>query len=142
MRAMTMTLEDANALCAGTLPGTLGIRFDALEPGRTVASLDVNDGLLSPNGYLHGGTVVSLADTACGFGAFVTPGPDRTDFATIDLSCNFIGTALTGRVSCTATLVHGGRTTQVWDAQVTRDDGRTIAVCRVTQLILAGSADR
>jgi uncharacterized protein (TIGR00369 family) len=132
-----MTIDEANRLCEGMLPGTLGIRFEQLEPGHAVTSLEARREVLSPNGFLHGGTVVALADTACGFGTFVTPGPERNEFATVDLSCNFIGTALEGRVTCTARLVHGGRTTQVWDAAVEREDGRTIAVFRATQLLLA-----
>lgn len=133
-----MTVDEANALCKQMLPGTLGIHFSELESGHAVAHLDVHHGVLSPNGFLHGGTVVSLADTACGFGTFVTPGPQATNFATLDLSCNFIGTTLEGRVTCEARIVHGGRSTQVWDATVRRDDDeRIIAVFRATQMILA-----
>jgi uncharacterized protein (TIGR00369 family) len=131
-----MTIDEANALCEGMLPETLGITFVELEPGHCVATLAVAAPHMSPNGFLHGGTVVSLADTACGFGTFVTPGPDRTHFATMNLSCNFLGTAREGVLTCTASLVHGGRTTQVWDATVRRDDGRQIAVFRATQMLL------
>ncbi len=131
-----MTLDEANALAKTMLTGTLGIRFERLEPGRVEASLEITPSVLAQNGYLHAGTIVALADTACGFGAVVTPGPGNTDFTTLNVSCNFIGTALEGTARCTATLVHGGRSTQVWDAQVSRDDGRTIAVFRATQLVL------
>lgn len=131
-----MTVDEANEICAQMLPATLGIRFRELAPGRAVAWLEIGHEVMSPNGFLHGGTVIALADTACGFGTFATPGGPRTHFATIDLSCNFLGTAHAGPIEATATLVHGGRTTQVWDAEVTRDDGKRIAVCRVTQLLL------
>lgn len=134
-----MTIDEANALCAGMLPDTLGISFRELAPGRAVATLDIHGGLMSPNNFLHGGTVTALADTACGFGTFVTPGPERTDFATLSLTCNFLGTSHGGSLAAVATIVHRGRTTQVWDAEVLRDDGRRIAVCRVTQLLLAKS---
>lgn len=134
-RWSAMTIDEANALCEGMLPGTLGITFVELAPGHSVATLTVAPPHMSPNGFLHGGTVVSLADTACGFGTFVTPGPERTHFATMNLSCNFLGTSREGLLTCTASLVHGGRTTQVWDATVQRDDGRQIAVFRATQML-------
>jgi uncharacterized protein (TIGR00369 family) len=57
------------------------------------------------------------------------------------LKTNFVGTAREGTLDCIATLVHGGRTTQVWDADV-RAAGRTIAVFRCTQLLLYDSGDR
>ncbi len=136
-----MTIDEANALSVGMLPATLGITFTELAPTHAVAMLTVQDAVMAPNGFLHGGTVVSLADTTCGFGTYVTPGPHHTHFATIDLSCNFIGTATSGTITCTASLIHSGRTTQVWDADVHRDDGRRIAVFRATQMILPARTD-
>ena len=60
-----------------------------------------------------------------------------TNFTTAELKANFIGTALTGRLSCEARLMHGGRTTQVWDAEVKSEaSGKTIALFRCTQIIL------
>jgi uncharacterized protein (TIGR00369 family) len=60
-----------------------------------------------------------------------------TGFTTIELKSNFLGTALDGAIACDAHLVHGGRTTQVWDAEVTHEGtGRTIALFRCTQMVL------
>lgn len=131
-----MTPDEATTICRGMLPDLIGIEFITLEQGRVDLLMEVHNGLLSPNGYLHGGAVTALADTACGFGAAVTLGDDPTGFATMNLQCNFIGTALSGTVRCEARLAHGGRTTQVWDAEVLREDGRVIALFRCTQLLL------
>ncbi len=133
-----MTVDQANALCEGTLGGLVGMAFTGLEVGRVTARLEVRPDLLAPNGYLHGSAVVTLAETACGFGtAFALPSDQRDRFATIDLSCNFIGTARDGWIACEATCPHAGRTTQVWDARVWREgDGRAIALFRLTQLLL------
>ncbi|MEY2474989.1 MAG: hypothetical protein QOG87_304, partial [Actinomycetota bacterium] len=60
-----------------------------------------------------------------------------TGFTTIELKSNFLGTALEGAIACEASMVHGGRTTQVWDATVTNEEtGRTIALFRCTQMVL------
>ncbi len=62
---------------------------------------------------------------------------DATNFTTIELKTNFLGTAREGTIACTARPVHLGRTTHVWDATVFRkDDRRTIALFRCTQMIL------
>ena len=125
----------------GTLPGLLGVEFVAVEPGRAELRLQLRDELLAPNGYLHAGTVVALADTACGYGCIASLPDGGTGFTTIELKTNFLGTAREGALDCLATLVHGGRTTQVWDAAV-RSGERTIALFRCTQLVLYGSGDR
>lgn len=134
-----VTVDEANAICAGTMPELIGMEITAIEEGRVSARLAVRPELLAPNGYLHGSAVTALAETACGFGTAVSLGPDRRSrFATVDLSCNFVGTALDGAVACEARCSHAGRTTQVWDARVWREaDGRTVALFRCTQLLLA-----
>ncbi|QCH22565.1 Putative esterase [Mycobacteroides salmoniphilum] len=59
-----------------------------------------------------------------------------TGFTTIELKTNFLGSARDGKLTGTAVPVHRGRSTQLWDATVTSDDGRTLAVFRCTQLVL------
>ncbi len=137
-----MDLERANALCRGTLPGLIGVEFTAVGPGRVAARLELRPDLLAPNGYLHGSTVTALAETACGFGTACALGlGEAAGFASVDLTCNFVGTARDGVILCEATCAHAGRTTHVWDARVFREvDGRTIALFRCTQLILDASA--
>lgn len=114
------------------------------DDGFVRATLDVEDFHLAPNGFLHGGTVVALADTACGYGCVRALPSDAVGFATIELKTNFLGTSRSGSIVCEARLVHGGKTTQVWDATVTADGGETIAMFRCTQMVLqrSGPASR
>jgi uncharacterized protein (TIGR00369 family) len=91
--------------------------------------------LLAPNGYLHAGTVVALADTACGYGCMASLPEGASGFTTMELKTNFLGTATEGTLECESHRLHGGRTTQVWDAAV-RAGEKTIAVFRCTQLLL------
>jgi uncharacterized protein (TIGR00369 family) len=134
---MQITLDQLNARSPGRLPGLLGIEFTQLEQGRICCRLTVRPELLAPNGYLHAGTVVAMADTCCGYGTISHLPPGANLFTTIELKTNFLGTALEGVIECEATLAHGGRTTQIWDA-VVRDPAqdRTLALFRCTQLIL------
>jgi len=119
------------------LPGTLGIVFTTVERGRTRAELTVQQRHMAPNGYLHAGSVVTLADSCAGHGCMQTLPPGAAGFTTIELKSNHLGTALDGTIECEATVFHAGRTTQVWDATVThRESGKTIAVFRCTQMIL------
>jgi uncharacterized protein (TIGR00369 family) len=123
---------------AGRLPALFGFRVMAVEQGLIVAELDIRPELLAPNGFLHAATVVALADTACGYGCIAHLPEGADNFTTIELKSNFIGTAREGTLTCVAKPVHMGRTTQVWDATVTRhSDGGTIALFRCTQMVLA-----
>ena len=131
-----MDLDAFSELGAQRFPGHLGVRVTEAGAGRARAELDVGREHHAPNGYLHAGTVVGLADSACGYGCMASLPPQATGFTTIELKTNFLATAREGTLACESSLVHEGRTTQVWDAIVTRDDGKTLALFRCTQLIL------
>ena len=138
-----MTVAEFNARGQGRLPGLLGLEILDVQPGRLTSRLVIRPELLAPNGYLHAGTVVTLADTSCGYGTFAHLPAGAQNFTTIELKTNFLGTTREGTLHCEATLVHGGRTTQVWDAQV-RDEatGRVLALFRCTQLLIYPQAAR
>jgi uncharacterized protein (TIGR00369 family) len=126
-----------NTLGADCLPGHLGVVVTHAEPGALRAEITVQRGHMAPNGYLHAGTLVTLADTSCGYGCLGSLPAGATNFTTIELKSNFLGTTREGTIDCAATMVHGGRTTQVWDAVVThRETGRTLALFRCTQMVL------
>jgi uncharacterized protein (TIGR00369 family) len=133
------TLAAANRRGEGRLPGLIGFRVSAVAEGCLDAELEIRPELLAPNGYLHAASVVALADTACGYGCLAHLPDDATNFTTIELKTNFLGTARDGTIACTARATHLGRTTQVWDATVVRkEDRRPIALFRCTQMILYG----
>jgi 1,4-dihydroxy-2-naphthoyl-CoA hydrolase len=113
----------------------LGLRFSVVSEGAVDAEFDVRPELLAPNGFLHAGVVITLADMACGYGSMTSLPPRAEGFTTIELKTNFLGTARDGTITCEARLLHGGRTTQVWDATVRAGD-RTIAAFRCTQLLI------
>ena len=133
---MTGDTADFIELGRGHLPGLLGIEIESIQHGSVRMRLPLREELLAPNGYLHAGTVVGLADSACGYGCIASLPEGASGFTTIELKANFLATVREGTLACESRLVHGGRTTQVWDATVTRQDGKTLALFRCTQLLL------
>lgn len=125
-----------NARSPGHLPGWLGMEVLAIEAGRLRASLLIRPEMLAPNGFLHAATVVALADTAAGYATFAHLPVGAEGFTTIELKTNFFGTLTEGLLLCEAMAVHCGRTTQVWDAEVSSEDGRRLALFRCTQMVL------
>src|SRR5512147_2313168 len=131
------SIEQLNARSEGYLPGLIGIEFLSLESGRLTSRLALRPELLAPNGYLHAAVIIALADTTCGYGTFTDLPEGANNFTTIELKSNFLGTARQGAIACLATRAHNGRTTQVWDAEVTDEaNEKKIALFRCTQLIL------
>ena len=119
------------------LPGHMGLEILSVKPDELRSRMKVQQKICAPNGFLHAASVVALADTACGYATINNLPRGAYGFTTIELKTNFIGTALEGGVSCIARLVHKGRSTQVWDAEVTADEtNRKIAFFRCTQMIL------
>jgi 1,4-dihydroxy-2-naphthoyl-CoA hydrolase len=130
-------LAEIQRRAAVGLPAHLGIRVTQLAAGELRAELPVRPELMAANGYLHAGAVVSLADTAAGFGCVAHLPDGAESFTTIELKSNHVGTARDGTLACVARLVHGGRTTQVWDATVSHvETGKVVAHYRATQLLL------
>jgi 1,4-dihydroxy-2-naphthoyl-CoA hydrolase len=135
-----MELRDLIRINEGMLPDLIGIEFEDSEPGAGVvhAKLDVEKKHLAGNGYLHAAAVVALADTACGYGCLINAPEGVTGFTTIELKTNFLRTTRSGTITCEARAVHGGRTTQVWDATVSTPDDKPMALFRCTQMLLRG----
>lgn len=126
-----------NRFGADYLPGHLGIVITQVNELEVRAELAVRKALMAPNGFLHAGSIVTLADTSAGYGCVAHLPEGATGFTTIELKSNHLGTARDGTIECVAKAVHAGRTTQVWDAVVThRESGKTIALFRCTQMLL------
>jgi 1,4-dihydroxy-2-naphthoyl-CoA hydrolase len=105
-------IESFSELGAQRFPGYLGVRVTEARSGRARAELELGKHHLAPNGYLHAGTVVGLADTVCGYGCLASLPEDSSGFTTVELKTNFLGTVLEGTLTAEASMVHGGRTTQ------------------------------
>jgi len=130
-------LDTLNTRGTGRLPGWFGLKVVRIDERELAMQLQIQPQMLAPNGFLHAATVIALADTACGF-ATIAHLPDGAEsFTTIELKCNFLGTATEGTLEAVAKGAHLGRTTQLWDAEVREAaTGRTLALFRCTQMVL------
>ncbi len=131
------TPEGMNEFGGASLPGFMGIEITKVGGGEVAARLEIKPHHLAPNGYLHAGTVITLADTAAGYACVANLPEGANSFTTIELKSNHLGTGRDGAIACVAKPAHLGRTTQVWDVVVSNEaNGKTIALFRCTQMIL------
>ena len=121
----------------GHLPDLMGLVWDEATKGLVRGRFKVEPHHMAPNGFLHAASVIALADSACGYGCVISLPEGGASFTTIELKTSFLGTARDGTVTVEAKLVHGGRTTQLWDAEVRHEEtGKVIALFRCTQLVI------
>jgi 1,4-dihydroxy-2-naphthoyl-CoA hydrolase len=121
------------------LSGFLDFETTSFEPGKIEARLPLRDQLMMAAGdFLHAGTVVAFADSCAAWGCLATLPAHASGFTTSELKVNLVATArVPDTLRCVAELLHSGRTTQVWDATMTREsDARAIGHFRCTQYLL------
>jgi 1,4-dihydroxy-2-naphthoyl-CoA hydrolase len=125
----------ANDRIRGTFAGVLGMEFTHLTPDRVEATLKVRQELKQPWGIVHGGAVMTLADTVAGAGAYMNLGQDQ-ETVTVEMKINLIGAVREGTIRAEALPLHRGRTTSIWQARITDATGRLVAVSLSTHLVL------
>lgn len=134
---MNYKQTDFSKFGAECFPGLLGVEVLNVSTNIATAQMEVKKSHFAPNGYLHAGSVVSLADTIAGYACLYNLPPLAVSFTTIELKSNFLGSTKSGFIIAEATLQHAGRTTQVWDVIVkSKENQKTVALFRCTQLIL------
>ena len=115
----------------------LGIVFTAAEPDKVTARLVVRDDLCTLGGVLHGGAAMAFADTVGAAATFLNLPEGAKGTTTIESKTNFVSAAPTGTtLIATATPVHRGRRTQVWQTRIETEDGRLVALVTQTQMVL------
>jgi uncharacterized protein (TIGR00369 family) len=118
---------------AGTLIPRIGLEYLEVGPDRIVARIPVEPNL-QPYGLLHGGATAALCETVASFGTAVAVGLDKL-VTGVELNVNHLRAVRTGHVTATGIPLHLGRTTAVWDMRVHDDEGRLVAVSRLTLVI-------
>lgn len=130
-------LAQANRLCDNTLASQLGMRFVPSPEGTIAATMPVDERTRQPMGLLHGGATAALAETVGSVGSAMLIDPEKQAVVGIEVSANHLRGVRSGFVTCTATLLHRGSTLHLWDMQVTDDNGKRVAACRLSTMVIA-----
>lgn len=127
-------LKTIQSILDPLLPGLLGVKLVSVAADKVVAEMKVRPDLCTSGGILHGGAYMAFADTLGAVGTFMSlPVGART--TTTDSSTKFISGAKEGStVTAECVALHLGRTTQVWQTSIRREDGKLCAVVTQTQL--------
>ena len=119
----------------------MNLDFIKATADEVIAEVVVGEQHLQPYGIVHGGVHCGIIEAACSTGAAVVAGTRGQSIVGLENNTSFITAVRGGTLRVTATPVTRGRTTQVWQAVVTNDEGRICATGRVRLLALAAGTD-
>ncbi len=123
----------------GGVADLLDIAIETATPERVVATMPVTPDHHQPFGLLHGGVSVVLAETAASVGGFLAA-PDGRAAAGLEVNANHVRPVRDGALTATATPLHTGRTTQVWEVKIRNADDQLVCASRCT-LAIADQTD-
>ena len=135
-------LEDFNRYGEEYLFGYLGMEFLKVEDDEVIARIVLQQHHFGWNGYLHAGTIFSLADSCAGYGCVRSLPEGAAGFTTIETKINFLSTVRHGSIQAIAIPLHRGKSTQVWDTSVSStENGQLLSCYRCTQMVLWPKTD-
>ena len=117
--------------------GVIGMEMMSATKDRLEARMQVQADLCNPVGSLHGGAIMSFADTLGAMGASMNLPEGANGTTTLESKTNFIGGAKSGEtVLAVCTPVHIGRRTSIWQTKITTEAGKSVALVTQTQMVL------
>jgi uncharacterized protein (TIGR00369 family) len=129
-------LKQCNAITKNTLMETLDIEYVEIGKNHLVAKMPVNSRVYQPDGVLHGGAMVALAESVGSAAAIVFMDPSKVSVRGIEISANHIKSIRDGFVFAKAQPLHLGKTTQVWDIKITDEQQNLISAVKLTTIAL------
>ena len=129
-------LKRLNASSQNTLMQTLEIEYIDIGEDFLIASMPVSPRVHQPDGVLHGGATVALAETVGSAASHVLLGSKETVIRGIEISANHLKSVTAGIVQAKAVLTHKGKTLQLWDIEVRDEENRLISKCKLSTICL------
>lgn len=121
-----------------TLIKTLEINVLEASPEKVVATMPVQPKVHQPFGLLHGGASVALAESVASVGAFLSVADQGMLAVGLEINANHLRGVRDGIVTATATPIHKGRTTHVWQVEIKDENGKMVCISRCTLAIIPG----
>tara|TARA_R110002012_G_scaffold283304_1_gene473518 strand:- start:41266 stop:41628 length:363 start_codon:yes stop_codon:yes gene_type:complete len=116
---------------------TLDISYVDVGENFLVGKMPVSRKVYQPDGVLHGGAMVALAESVGSAASFIFLNAQEVNIRGIEISANHVKSIREGFVFAKATIIHKGRTTQLWDIKITDANDNLISVCKLTTIALA-----
>ncbi len=129
-------LLECNTMCKDTLMETLNIEFVDMGEDYIVAKMPVTSKVHQPDGVLHGGATIALAESVGSVASAIFLNSKEYFIRGIEIAANHVKSAKDGYVYARAEILHKGRTTQLWDIKVRDENENLISFCKLTTIAL------
>lgn len=129
-------LEYINNASKNTLLETLNINFLEASLDKVVATMPVDSRVHQPDGVLHGGATVALAETVGSFAAALSINRETHMVRGIEISANHLKSIKEGLITATAIPIHKGRSTQLWEIRIVDEAQRLISLCKLSTIVI------
>lgn len=129
-------LESLNQWVKNSLIGNIGIEFTKTEYGLVEGFLMLSEKNSRPDGILHGGANLALAETLAGLGSMLLVDNEKFDVLGTQISGNHTGILKKGKALAIARIIHQGNKTHIWNVDITDEENRLISTVRVTNMIV------
>lgn len=129
-------LRQCNAMCKNTLMETLEIEFVDFDDDSLTARMPVTSKVHQPDGVLHGGASVALAESVGSAGAFLFLNTENIAVRGIEISANHVKSVKEGFVEAKATIIHKGRTTQLWQIKILNSEKELVSLVKLTTITI------
>ena len=130
-----MTIEEINKLCRGTFIDLLKIEFTGYSESRVEAVMKITPELYQPTGSVHGGALISLAETVGSAGSFLLVDPEKFQVYGSVVNSQHLNPAREGTLHAIARIIAKADFKHVWDVEIKDDDGKLISISRVTNSV-------
>ena len=129
-------LKKINSANKNTLMETLEMSFIDIGENFLTATMPVNSRVFQPDGVLHGGATVALAESVGSAASYLSVDREKQMVRGIVISANHLKSVTEGFIYAKATPIHKGRTTQLWEIKITDDENKLISHCKLSTMIL------
>lgn len=130
-----ISLKDINALNKNTMMEHLGIEFTEVGENYIIAKMPVDKRTHQPMGLLHGGASAALIESMGSLGSALSVDLGKQQIVGVEVNANHIRGERSGFVFGKANLIHEGRTTHIWQVDITNEDGKLVSTGRLTVLV-------
>lgn len=138
MWKQSATVDELNTMQQNSLASHLGIEFQDIGSDYLVAVMPVDERTKQPFGLLHGGASVVLSETMGSVAGFLAAEPGSMVVG-LEVNANHLRSATGGAVTGVVRPIHVGRSTQVWETQISDQHGKKVCVSRLTVMVKAPS---
>jgi uncharacterized protein (TIGR00369 family) len=131
----TMTLDEINQMCRGTLMDLLNITFTGYSASLVEATMKITPEIFQPAGSVHGGALIALAESVGSAGSFLSVDPEKFHVYGSVVNSQHLHPAREGVLTARATLLSRSEFKHIWDVEIKDQQGKLISISRVTNSV-------